>query len=322
MTAPRDYQFLRLATKPEAQLSYSFSPAAYQETAGVPPLVVFVNGLGRPQAAWTGVIANLLELRHDRLPAMLTYDRFGQGQTTDRDPQDKDAPDPSHAHDCMSAVADLRQLITQIALEKLGVTDVNAMPIVFVGNSIGCALIRLYTQEHPGTVAGVLFLDSVLANSDFVSTIPDPDASDFDTEEPLPAGITAEDLRMARGLLLRTFHPKNGSAEGLSRKNLKDLLPDSDGPRLTGTDDRGPLVTVIGHDFEAFADEATKMGMPRAVTVHYTNPHWHKYNQGLAKLTDPERSLGPLQAPGTGHFIQVDNPAFVADELNKMLERL
>jgi pimeloyl-ACP methyl ester carboxylesterase len=314
-----DYQFLSLATKPSAQLSYSFHAP---ESATKPLLLVFLNGLGLPQISWVPVIAKLRELRSEtKVPALLTYDRFGQGQTTDRDPSDAGAVDPMHGHDCLSAVKDLRQLIVQIAVEKLNLADIDQLPLLIVGNSIGCALARLYAQEYPGTVAGLLLLDSVLANSDFVSVFPDPDAEGFDAST-LPTGIPPDALRGTRAGTRRVFHPDVGNKEGLSRKNLRSLLPDSDSPILKGPDGQGPWVTVVGHDFEAFADESAKMGSPKPLTLAYVNPYWHTYNQGLAKITETERSKGPLQAPGAGHFIQKDNPTFVAQELDELLSKI
>lgn len=56
--------------------------------------------------------------------------------------------------------------------------------------------------------------------------------------------------------------------------------------------------------------------------MNYTNPYWHAYNQGLSKITEPERSRGPLLAPGCGHFIQQDESTFVAQELDKILSKV
>lgn len=312
-----ELEYLALTTKPSAKISYN-----YYGPTGVasPALIVFLNGLGLPQAAWGPTIKSLQEnTQGTGLPAILTYDRFGQGQTTDLDPADEGAADPTHGHDCLEAVRDLRQLVSQIAKDKLEFSDLNSLPVVLVANSIGCALARLYAQEFPGTVAGLLLLDSVLANSDFMSVFPDPDAENFDAEN-LPSGITPEVLRTARERTRRIFHPDVGSKEGLSRKNLRDLLPASDSPVLQGP--RGhPFVTVVGHDFETFAEHSARMGLPQALSMTYLNPYWHKYNEGLAKITELEKSKGPLLAPGSGHFIQQDGPGFVAQGLAELLEK-
>ncbi|RTE80677.1 hypothetical protein BHE90_004756 [Fusarium euwallaceae] len=320
MPSTPTYDFIRLETKPTARLCYSFSQAT-TSTATRPALVVFVNGLGLPQAGWALAIDKLREYSPRNLPALLTYDRFGQGQSVDRDPADEGTPDPSHAHDCMSAVRDMRQLIIQIAKDKMKVEEPDTLRIVFVGNSVGCSLIRLYAHEYPGTVAGILFLDSTLTDTDFVSIFPDPDAESFDPN--LPPGVTAENLRDAREKIRQRFHPDVGSQEGLSRRNLFQLLPRADSPPLYNVGENAPYITVLGHDFEFFA-ERTEMdlGIPVAVIQTYMNTYWHRYNQGLAKLTVPERSKGPFQVPGAGHFIQADNPAYVGERLHEMLQVL
>ncbi|CAL5871066.1 uncharacterized protein PFLUO_LOCUS5312 [Penicillium psychrofluorescens] len=313
------YQHIRLATKPTAQISYGFhEPVSTPSTV----LVVYLNGMGLPQASWAASITKLQEIRQgSATPALLTYDRFGQGQTTDRDPQDEGASDPTHGHDCLSAVKDLRQLITQVASEKLGVADVDSLSLVLVGNSIGCPLARLYAHEYPRTVAALLLLDSNIANTDFVSVFPDPDAEGFDPAT-LPPDVTPDLLRTTRTSVRKIFHPDVGSKEGLSRKNLLNLLPASDGPILKGPDGHGPFVTVVGHDFETFAQESTNIGWSKSATTTYLNPFWHKYNEGLVKITEEGRSKGPLQAPGSGHFVQKDNPAFVAQELDELLSKV
>lgn len=312
-----ELEYITLTTKPSAKISYAFHGATGTSS---PALIVFLNGLGLPQAAWGPTIKSLQENHQGTgLPAILTYDRFGQGQTTDLDPADEGAADPTHGHDCLEAVRDVHQLLSQIAKDKLDVSDLNRLPLVLVANSIGCALARLYAQEYPGTVTGLLLLDSVLANSDFVSIFPDPDAEGFDAES-LPSEITPEALRAARERTRRIFHPDVGNKEGLSRKNLGTLLPASDGPVLQGP--RGhPFVTVVGHDFKTFAEHSARMGLPQALSLTYSNPYWHKYNEGLVKITEPEKSKGPLLAPGAGHFIQQDSPSFVAQELTELLSK-
>ncbi|KAL4940215.1 hypothetical protein BDV06DRAFT_230511 [Aspergillus oleicola] len=316
-----EIKYISLSTKPSAKLSYTFHPPTTQ-TKPRNTLIVFLNGLGLPQAFWFPVITKLKE-QHSELPAILTYDRYGQGQTTARDPADADAVDPTHGHDCLAVVKDLRQLITQVSSEQLGVSasDTDTVSIVFVANSIGCALARLYAQAYPGTVAGLLLLDSVLANSDFVSVYPDPDADDFDASS-LPAGFNADDIRTERDGVRRIFHPSVGSKEGLSRRNLPGLLSLPDGPALLGPNGKGPLVTVVGHDYEAFVEESAKMGRKKELTRAYVNPYWARYNEGLVGITEGGRGKGPLLAPGAGHFVQKDNPDFVVGELREILGRL
>ncbi|KAK9364640.1 Alpha/Beta hydrolase [Lipomyces kononenkoae] len=298
-----DYEFIPLATKPSAKLCYSFHPPIGTTK---PVLIVFVNGLGMPQTSWESVIARLRERPPSAgLPAMLTYDRYGLGQTTDRDPADADVADPMRGHDCLAVVRDLRQLLIQITFEKQGISDIDHVQLVFVCNSIGGALTRLYAQEYPGTVSGLLRLDSVLANSDFVSIYPDPDAPDFDAST-LPAGVTIDAIREARAYMQRVFHPVNGSKEGLSRRNLCQLLPANDGPQLQGPGGRGPWVTVVGHEFVTFEGEFEGMGgAPPLLTRLYMNPYWHCFNEGL---TDKDNGTGAEQGSTAGPGVRPFRP--------------
>jgi len=64
------------------------------------------------------------------------------------------------------------------------------------------------------------------------------------------------------------------------------------------------------------------MGTPVSLSMKYSNPAWHEYNQGLAKLTDVERAKGPIIAPGCGHFVQRDNPGFVVQEVLQMWKNI
>lgn len=200
------------------------------------------------------------------------------------------------------------------------VSDVNSVNVILGANSIGCALARWYSREYPNTVAALLLLDSVLANSDFVSIFPDPDASDIDPIQ--LQGLPADMIRAVRAGARRVFHPDVGNKEGLSRPNLAHLLPDSDGPLLKGPAGHGPLVTVVGHDFDTFAEESTQMGVPKLVTNAFINPFWNRYNEALVNITESEYRQGPILAPKASHFVQRDNPSFVAQELDEILEKV
>lgn len=58
------------------------------------------------------------------------------------------------------------------------------------------------------------------------------------------------------------------------------------------------------------------------MTMKYLNPMWSTYNEGLTKITEKERSRGPLIAKGCGHFIQKDDPQYVVSELAHMLDNV
>jgi len=99
------------------------------------PVVVLEAGGGGTSAAWSGVQA--------ALPSKIracAYDRAGSGKS-----------DPGPQPRTMDAeVADLHAL-----LERSGITE----PIVFVGQSLGGILARLYFHKYPASVAGMLLID-------------------------------------------------------------------------------------------------------------------------------------------------------------------
>ncbi|RYC60164.1 hypothetical protein CHU98_g6047 [Xylaria longipes] len=306
------FDSIRLDTKPTACLEcskvQSVGQSGYSDI-----LVVFLNGLIAPQSFWLPIMSLMLrrlktsdsgsESDASR-PQMLAYDRYGQGRTIDHDPGDE-GKEEGYGHDTLDVVHDLHQLITQTTRDS----DNQFKQIMFVANSIGCAIARLYAQEYPRTVAGMLLLDSIMANSDFVSIFPDPDSPDFDAGS-LPQDVTPEMLCETRKKFREVFHPSVKNPEGLDRRNLSTLLPDADKPRLDqGFGGRAPLMTVVGHDPEWFAKESLRGSMetPMAISMNYTNPTWHYYNQGLTKLTNPEKASGPIIAKDCGHFIQRDN---------------
>lgn len=336
----------RLDHKPGAKLAYTYYPASKSSKSHRNPfsqtMIVFLNGLMLPRSSWDPAISSFLEKRVDgRLPypGLLSYDRYGQGDS-DRDPGDKDPP-PCHGHDAMAAVQDLKQLILQIWREHLDIAKPTHFPcLIFVCNSIGCALARLFAQSYPGTVSGLLFLDSIMANSDYQSFWPDPDASNFDPHI-LPGGVTPDDVRETRRKYREMFHPDVPNMEGLTRRNLPKLLPRTDEPKLEGYLGRGPYLTVVGHDWETFAEQSCKckeahlrsftanillgtgsLHTPKIMTMTYANPAWRRYNEGLVNTTEEGRAIGPIVAVGCGHFIQKDGPGFVSDELVSLLDRV
>jgi pimeloyl-ACP methyl ester carboxylesterase len=250
----------QLDHKPGAKLNYTYYPASAPKNHSNPfsqTLIVFLNGLMLPRSSWDASIQSFLEKRIvGRLPypGLLSYDRYGQGES-DQDPTDKDAP-PCHGHDALSSVSDLKQLILQIWRDHLDMAKPTHFPsLIFVCNSIGCALARLFTQQNPGTVSGLLLLDSIMANLDQVSIWPDPDALDFN-QHTLPSGVTADEVRETRRKYREMFHPDVPNMEGLSRRNLAQLLPEADAPRLEGYLGKGPYLTVVGHDWETFAEQS------------------------------------------------------------------
>ncbi|KXX82683.1 hypothetical protein MMYC01_201064 [Madurella mycetomatis] len=324
-----------LTTKPGASLRISVHPGRPTEQNPLSDtLVVFLNGLALPRAAWSSAVDHLIDLckeANKSVPALLSYDRYGQGES-DPDPTDLDDDDDPYGHDLRASAADLHQLLTQLAPDILNGRPLGSTRLILVGNSIGCALARLYAAAATswpgaGRVAGYLFLDSMMANTDFVSLFPDPDGASFDPDA-LPPGVSADDLRHARARFGELFHPTVPNPEHLDRRQLRELLPHADRPVLPdGPGGRAPLLVVVGHDWDEFAEQCEKgsLSVSKSVINGYVNPAWGSYNEGLTRLVENDGSAGGggvKIAKGCGHFIQKDDPALVASEIDRLLDGL
>jgi len=336
---------LQLDHNPGLDIHYTYYPASNPTGHSNPfsqTLVVYLNGLTSTRDSWDASICSFLEKRIvGRLPypSLLSYDRYGQAES-DRNPEERE-------HDLMAASQDLRQFILQIWREHLDAAKPTHFPcLIFVCSGIGCALARLFTQHNPGTVTGLLFLDSIITDADALDIWPNPDS---ESDVTLPDGVSVQELRETRRKYGDAFGVHVTSEEGLSRRNLKDLLPRADQPCLEGYLGKGPYLTVVGHDWESFAEECRTfhlpfpipsplpsppshfltyltvhppLSTPKLLTMTYANPAWRRYNEGLTLLTDDGRAIGPIVAVGCGHAIHVDGPGFVSDEVVSLLDRV
>lgn len=261
--------FISLPSKAQAQIAYDISGpdgAELQKST----LVVFINGLGLPAASWKPVISMVQASDGLNKPQMLTYDRFGQGATTARDPLDEQpGKEPGYGHDFMDATKDLHELLQAVAPQGS-----KPRRLVFVAASIGVHLARLYAQHYPGQIAGLLILDSNIGNKEFSDIWPDPQAPGFDPKDVVADDCTIEQYLQASAKLPKIFNSDVKSPEGLDRRNVKKLLPEPGAPKLIGPDGRGLWLTVVCHDPEAFANESQKMmAIPCSLTMRFSNPY-------------------------------------------------
>ncbi|MCJ1436769.1 hypothetical protein MMC27_006151 [Xylographa pallens] len=262
--------FISLPSKPQAQIAYDLTgPDQAKDEQST--LIVFINGLGLPAASWKPVIAIVQASGSICKPQMLTYDRYGQGATTARDPLDEQpGKEPGYGHDFVDAMKDLHELLQAVAPQPQGSPP---RRLIFVAASIGVHLARLYAQHYPGQLTGLLILDSNVGNKELSDLWPSAQAPGFD-----PKGIVAEDCTLEQYLETSAKLPKMlnsdvKSPEGLDRRNVKKLLPEPGAPKLIGPDGKGLWLTVVGHDPEAFAEESLKMmKIPRSLTLRFSNP--------------------------------------------------
>ena len=254
-----DHLFIPQNRQPPVRLSCTFIPCT-SRPAPANTLTIFLSGLDNPQKWWFPTISCLSDLQGLTTP-MLTYDRPGCGTTIDRNPDVEIPGRPrGHGRDLLDAAHDLRELVLAIGKLKLGIEekDIGKLKIVFVANSLGVAIARLYAAEYPKTVSGYLILDSAIANSDTISIFPDPDAPSFD-EGKLPPGITASMCRNARKKIGKVYYMGGPTKEGLWRGTIDSLLPYADRPVLEGPTEDAPYVTVVEHDMDLFPKMVEKV---------------------------------------------------------------
>lgn len=255
---PRELQHdtIVLENKPTVPIHYTFAQGKAPSKSPC-RLVVFLNGLMSDKSTWLPVMAGIIRKHVDiGFPSLLSYDRYGQGLTEGQDPQDQ-GRERGRGHDVADVVRDLHQLLVQTSNDKLD-SSPEELQLVFVANSIGCVIARLYAERYPGSVEALLLLDSMMSNSDF-DWWPNPDSKGFDPEE-LPADVTIEVLREQRAKFAAMFAPNVINKEGLDRRNVADLLPHSDRPSLSGPGGKRPLLIVVEHDPKKFAAESLRVG--------------------------------------------------------------
>ncbi|KAF7949956.1 hypothetical protein EAE96_007262 [Botrytis aclada] len=303
-----------LPSKPSAPVAYEL----FEGDAASSLLVVCLNGLGLAQIGWKPTIELIHQSSIFPKPWILTYDRYGQGASP-KDPRESlPNKDPGYAHTLDDVTDDLQELIQTVSPDR-------SSRIVFVNNSIGAHVARRYADRYQNIVEGILFLDSNPGNTDYAMIWPNPKDPSFDLEKMAPPGTPLEIYEAAYTKMTSIFAPTSKNGEGFDRRDIKTVLPHPSEPKLKGskTSNKGPWITVVGHELEQFSKEEWAMlKVPLGMAAMYTQPMWEKYNEGLCKLTDPDRAKGPLIAPKCGHFVHRDNPPFVAEQLEDLIKKV
>ena len=102
--------------------------------AGV-PIVVFESGMGEGVSTWQKVQPDV-----SKFARTFTYDRAGL---------DKSDPSP-HARTVEQMVSELHSLLRSAKVPS---------PYIFVGHSLGGAIVQLYAYKYPSEVAGLVLVD-------------------------------------------------------------------------------------------------------------------------------------------------------------------
>lgn len=121
-------------TSPSSISCALFSPPP--ASTPLSPLVVFINGLLTRSCDWEPTIYSLIALRPP--PLILSYDRFGV-------PPSDPLPTGRATNDISTAARDLSALLEKV-YPVLSLSS--KAPLVLVGSSIGCCIIRLFIEYY------------------------------------------------------------------------------------------------------------------------------------------------------------------------------
>lgn len=97
----------------------------------------------------------------------------------------------------------------------------------------------------------------------------------------LPAGLELDVYEAVYVKITVIFGSSALNKEDFDRRSIKDLLPDPSKPKRVGskTSGKGPWITVVGHELEAFSKEEWDMlKVPKGLGEKYTQPYVYHFS--------------------------------------------
>jgi pimeloyl-ACP methyl ester carboxylesterase len=234
------------------------------------PTIIFESGWGADYGLWSKIM-----LPMSKSARVCAYDRAGIGPS---DP----APIPRTTRDMMM---DLHALLTEANVPG---------PYVLVGHSLGGFIVRLYADEHPEEVIGMVLVDS---------SHPDQDSA-------LPAALPPESpnesqcVKNLRNILTEVVDPKE-LPEGLdfeaSAAQVRDL-------GLLGDLPLGVVTAGLGVCDLGAGGPADAAGLDQV---------WHDLQKELTMLSS---NSFQIIAERSGHNIPTDQPEAVIEAIQQVIQ--
>jgi len=256
------------------------------------PLVVFEAGMSAPAASWVHTQREI-----SGRTRTVSYDRAGYGGSD---------PDP-HARTLERCVDDLAGL-----LDSLGETQ----PVVFVGHSWGGPIIRLFAEQFPQRVAGLVFVDATL-----VEVMPARSARVVATsfavmgllarfggkslikKITLPHGSSPEITTADMDIMFRDYACAQAMrAGGREAQHIIATLPTMRRLQAAGTPDVPTICLQAGR-----IDRGMKKSRPL-------------FNRAAADLTAKLSNGRTIVVEGSGHLLPQENPVVVREVILEVVE--
>jgi pimeloyl-ACP methyl ester carboxylesterase len=243
------------------------------------PAVVFEGGASAPLETWDTILADVA-----RFAPVVAYDRAGTGESS----WDGLPPTPEQVG------TRLRRLLSQIAVEP---------PYILVGHSWGGALVRYFSGQRPGEIAGVLYIDPTditLTRSDLVAL--------FDSFGAGAAEYDAFD-RIMKTSIAGLPAPLRSEAAVISEL----LATDIDHRGLPPQPDVPTSVIVAG-----------RVGVPPQGLLPFDTRAYAKamHESQVRRLETWVRTGGTFEvATNSGHSVHVDDPGRVVAAIRNLVAR-
>jgi pimeloyl-ACP methyl ester carboxylesterase len=277
------------------------------------PSVFFESGIAASSLSWSGVLPEVAAFTH-----ACAYDRAGLGWS-----------DPCRA----------QRTTSRMLRELRGVLHDRAAsgPVVLVGHSFGALLVCAYASAHPAAVAGLVLLDP---------------PSEWHHMTPQQARLLRGGIQLSRvgGLLARFGIVRaclsflTGGAPAVPRNVVRLFGPTAARTleRLVGEvrklpPDVHPVVQALWCQpkcFQAMASHLAALDETAAAAGRVRSlgdiplvivssgdqlPETIEKHRALARLSSQG---GHVTAPGTGHWIQFDDPGLVVAAVRDVVERV
>jgi pimeloyl-ACP methyl ester carboxylesterase len=237
------------------------------------PTVVLETGLGAESEEWEAVFQEVKQFT-----SVCRYDRANRGRS---DP----APKPRSAQDF---VADLHSLLVAAAIPR---------PVVLVGHSLGGLIVRLYAQQHPHDVAGLVLVDPMHEDQ-------------FERIGPLmPPPFPNEPEALTQ---LRSFWATDWRDPAKNQEGVDFPTSQAQAHAIDSLGDIPMLVLTAG----AFLHEAPPEPAAQQLAAHL-QMRWQEMH---LELMQQSSNATQILVERSGHFIQREQPEVIVTAIRQMLE--